>query len=91
MVNPVLGSGDILLKIINSILITKGIGYVTYFHAFLSAIIIVNLLSPTSLLLPFLIHHKISYFTYIKSSWKIILSLILVVFAFVCCHNYLLK
>jgi hypothetical protein len=38
-----------------------------------------------------LIQHKISYFTYIKSSWKIILSLILVIFAFVCCHNYLLK
>lgn len=68
MVNPVLGSGDILLRIINYALITKGIGYATYFHAFLSAIIIVNLLSPTSLLFPFLIHHKISYFTYIKSS-----------------------
>lgn len=91
MVNPVLGSGDILLKIVNYALITKGIGYATYFHAFLLAIIIVNLLSPTSLLLPFLIQHKISYFTYIKSSWKIILSLILVIFAFVCCHNYLLK
>ena len=68
MVNPVLGGGDILLKIINYALITKGVGYATYFHAFLSSLIIVNLLSPTSLLLPFLIHHKIPYSTYIKSS-----------------------
>lgn len=68
MVNPLLGSSGILFIVINSALITKGIGYATYYHIFLSSTIIVNLLSPTSLLLPFLIYHKISYLTYIKSS-----------------------
>lgn len=90
MVNPLLGSSGILFIVINSALITKGIGYATYYHIFLSSTIIVNLLSPTSLLLPFLIYHKISYSTYIKSSWKLILSLILVISIFACCHKYLL-
>ena len=91
MVNPLLGSGNILLESINHILIAKGIGYATHFHSFLSSTIIVNLLMPTSFLLPFLIHHKISYFTYIKSSWKIILSLIFIISCFVCCHKYILS
>ena len=68
MVNPFLGSGNIIIKKINQLLIAKGFGYATYFHGFLSSAIIVNLLVPTSFLLPFLIQHKISYSNYIKSS-----------------------